>query len=77
MSELHEPGVLAAGEDQVRQYLRSLGMPEPNISVYVEKARHGPGPAIFSFGTDDEGLIPQLRLSCEGSQLVLTHEPLS
>jgi hypothetical protein len=76
VSELHEPGVLAAGEEQVRQYLRGLGMPEPDVSVYVDEARRGPGPATFSFGTDDEGLIPQLRLSCEGSQFILTHEPL-
>jgi hypothetical protein len=32
---------------------------------------------IWELTTDDEGLIPQLRLSCEGSEFVLGHEPLS
>jgi hypothetical protein len=77
VSEMHEPGVLAAGEEPVREYLHRLGMPEPDINVYLDEARRGPGPATFSFGTDDEGLIPQLRLSHEGSGFVLTHEPLS
>jgi hypothetical protein len=77
VTEAHEPGVLAAGEGRVREYLRRLGMPEADISIYLDEARRGPGPATFSFGTDDEGLIPQLRLSCEGSEFVLTHEPLS
>jgi hypothetical protein len=45
VSEMHEPGVLAAGEEPVREYLRRLGMPEPDISVYLDEARRGPGPA--------------------------------
>jgi hypothetical protein len=73
----HEPGVLAAGEEPVRRYLRGLGMPEPDISVYLDEARRGPGPATFSFGTDDEGLIPQFRLDSEGAEFVLSREPLS
>ena len=76
-SSHHEPGVLAAGEEPVRQYLRRLGMPEADISVYLDEARRGPGPAAFSFGTDDEGLIPQLRLDCEGQEFVLSEEPLT
>lgn len=58
MSEMHEPGVLAAGEEPVREYLRRLGMPEPDISVYLDEARRGPGPATFTFSAHDEGLIP-------------------
>jgi hypothetical protein len=73
----HEPGVLAAGAEPVRQYLRGLGMPEPDIDVYLDEARRGPGPATFSFGTQDEGLIPQLRLEFAGSEFVLSQEPLS
>jgi hypothetical protein len=73
----HEPGVLAAGEASVRQYLRGLGMPEPDIDVYLDEAQRGPGPATFSFGTDDEGLVPQFRLSCESSEFVLSEEPLT
>jgi hypothetical protein len=75
-SSYHEPGVLAAGEEPVRRYLHGLGMPEPDIDVYLDEARRGPGPATFSFGTEDEGLIPQLRLDFEGSQFVLSQGPL-
>jgi hypothetical protein len=64
---MHEPGVLAAGEEPVRQYLRRLGMPEADISLYLDEARKGLGPATFSFGTDDEGLIPQLSSSGDDS----------
>jgi hypothetical protein len=73
----HEPGVLAAGAGQVREYLRGFGMPEPDIDIYLDEARRGPGPATFSFGTDDEGLVPQFRLSCESSEFVLSEEPLT
>jgi hypothetical protein len=41
---------------------------------YLDEAQRGPGPATFSFGSDDEGLVPQFRLSCEGSNFVLTNE---
>ncbi len=60
----------------MRRFLRRPGMPEVDISLYLDEARKGPGPATFSFGTDDEGLIPEFRLSCETSDFVLTEVQL-
>jgi hypothetical protein len=62
----HEPGILAAGEEPVRQFLGRIGMPEVDITLYLDEARKQPGPTVFSFGTEDEGLIPEFRLTCEG-----------
>ena len=76
MTEAHEPGILAAGEEPVRQFLHGLGMPEVDVNVYLDEARSGPGPALFSFGTDDEGLIPRYHLVFHDSEFVLTEVQL-
>lgn len=71
MADMNEPEVVATGEEPVRQYLRGARMPEYDISVYLDEARKGPGPATFSFGADDSGIIPEFRLSYEDSEFVL------
>ena len=71
-----DPHVLAAGEESVRQFLRGIEMPEPDIEIYLDEARKGPGPATFSFGSDDEGLIPEFRLSYEAGGFVLARVQL-
>ena len=71
MTDLSEPEIVATGELPVRNYLRGLHMPEYDISVYLDQARRGPGPALFSFGECDAGVIPEFRLSCEECTYVL------
>lgn len=66
-----DPEVIATGKERVREYLLGLGMPEPDIRLYLDEAQQGPGPATFSFGSDDEGLIPDFQLSCDASEYVL------
>jgi hypothetical protein len=72
MTEMFDSGIVATGEEAVRHYLRGLGMPGYDIGVYLDEARQGPGPATFSFGTNDSGFIPEFRLAYEGSEFVLT-----
>jgi hypothetical protein len=69
-----EPGVVATGEESVRSYLSEQGMTEGDISKYVGGARSGPGPAQFSFGSDEVGLIPRYSLSHEGETFVLLRQ---
>jgi hypothetical protein len=71
MASAGELEVVAAGEERVRNYLRGLHMPEYDISLYVDEARRGPGPATFSFGAGDMGIIPEFRLSLDDSEYVL------
>jgi hypothetical protein len=69
-----EAGVVAAGQDAVRGHLRQQGMTDSDISKYMEEARMGPGPARFSFGPDDAGLVPRYTLSYEGESFVLAEQ---
>jgi hypothetical protein len=73
---MSEPAVVAAGGESVRRYLAELGMPEDEVSRYLQQARKGPGPALFSFGADSGGAPRRYWLSCDESEFVLVrHEP--
>jgi hypothetical protein len=73
---MSEPAVVAAGGGSVRRYLAELGMPEDEVSRYLQQARKGPGPALFSFGADSAGAPSRYWLSCDASEFVLVrHEP--
>jgi hypothetical protein len=74
MAEQREAGVVAAGQDAVRGYLRKQGMTDSDISKFMDQARTGPGPAQFSFGPDDAGLVPRYTLRYEGESFVLAEQ---
>ena len=63
MVEMDELIILATDDDPVQRYLRRMGITERVITRYVEKAREGK-PVTISFGRDQEGKIPPLRLRC-------------
>jgi len=65
-----------AGAGPVRRYLRRLGVPELNIAQYVAEARRG-GPVTVSFGSNNKGVMPPLRLYCPGGSEFELTSPMS
>ena len=63
MVEMGELIILATDDEPVRRYLRRMGIAERVITRYVDKARGGT-PVTISFGRDEDGEIPPLRLRC-------------
>jgi hypothetical protein len=63
MVEMDELIILATDDKPVRRYLRRMGIAERVITRYVESAVQGDSVTI-SFGRDDGGEIPPLRLRC-------------
>jgi hypothetical protein len=63
MAEMSELIILATEDEPVRRYVRRMGIAESVITRYVENAAQG-DPVTISFGRDDDGEIPLLRLSC-------------
>ena len=70
---MSEAAVVAAGIGQVRRYLGALGMPEDDISGYLQQSRRGPGPAVFSF-SGDRGDAYEYWLTCDDAEFVLSRQ---